>query len=39
VLCHCVLDGIMFVRLGNIGMLLCLVEGGVVSLHVLPRCG
>jgi hypothetical protein len=23
VLCHCVLEGIVFVRLGNVGMLLC----------------
>jgi hypothetical protein len=39
VLYYCVLEEIMFAWLGNVGMLLCLVKGGFVSLRVLPRCG
>jgi hypothetical protein len=38
-LCRCVLEGIMLTRLGNVGMLLCLVKGGFVILHILPGCG
>jgi hypothetical protein len=39
VLCHCILEGIIFVRLENVNMLLYLVEGGVVHHHILQKCG
>jgi hypothetical protein len=39
VLYHCVFEDIMFMRLESVDMLLCLVKGGFVSLHILPRCG
>jgi hypothetical protein len=37
VLGHCVLKGIVFVRLGNVGILLCLIMEGVGHLHILQR--
>jgi hypothetical protein len=38
VLGRCVLEGIVFVWLGNASMLLCLIVGGVGRLHILQRC-
>jgi hypothetical protein len=39
VLGRCVLEGIVFVGLGSIGMLLCLIMGGVGLLHILQKYG
>jgi hypothetical protein len=39
VLGRCVLEGIMFVWLGNVSMLLCLIMGGVVRHRILQKYG
>jgi hypothetical protein len=37
VLGRCVLEGIVFVWLENVGMFLCLIMGGVGHLHILQK--
>jgi hypothetical protein len=39
VLGHDVLRDIVFMWLGSVNKLLCLVKGGIGIHHILPRCG